>query len=125
MIIGNRIIFGDNLSSLNQHWLESYGKFLIFLSKVDMQRDMDTLDLADLQCDESENYEEWKECLDTCHEFFGEKGFHVEGHTLKVLTEWFCEFCKSWHSKNKEIALREKKAKIEELRREIEELEKS
>lgn len=111
---------GEDLSFNNSHWLRSYGQFLIFLADLDMS---ETLGLKDYPHDENtSDYSQYTEGLQKVMALFESEGFHVEGYTLRTLSDWFIDFCNKWHSMNQDIQIQARKDKIESLKEELRQL---
>ena len=114
MEIGNYKAFGVDISNYNPHWMKVYGQMLILISEIDMK---DTIHLID--CSNGEDYED----IDKVDKIFQANGICFEGYTLRETSKWFIQYCKDWHTKNKEVQVQAKKDKINKLKEELKSLE--
>lgn len=118
MVKGKLEFCGEDLHPTNTHWLQAYGGFIIFISKIDMA---ETLPLLQYPEDEdTPDYSLYVDGLEAVNDLFDKYEFYVEGYTLRELSSWFIHYCKKYHAANKEIA---KLAKIAQLQKELKELE--
>jgi len=116
---GNCKVFGQDIDSMNPHWLKVNSDVLLLLSKIDMAT---TLELIQYSGDEDNS--DFEDSLAVVNSGLKSHGIHFEGYTLRVFAEWFIPYCKDFHEKHKAIQIKAKQDKIKRLEAELKELKK-
>lgn len=111
-------IFGVDINTLNKHWCTTYSNLLHFLSKLDMRDTVHLLNCPIIDDDIT------NEAVTLINRLFIDNSFLIEGYTLHEVSKWFLWYCHDWHEKNTKVQKQVKLDKIEQLKKEIKELEK-
>ena len=115
-------IFGSELKTKNQHWLQSYAKFFTFLCDFDMTK---VKRIIRYKFPSNPHADLDTECISDINLLFISGGLDIDGYTLREIAKIFLAYSHQWWEDNLVLQRQLKIKQIEKLKKELEELESS